>query len=179
MDGVFAHIYQNKTIDQKINNRIKISIKINFFKINVQITLPVHTVNCYLVVYIYIYMQISFNIIDILCLHIYRITFKSKRHNCSTMWVGRQRRRFLCLFWRETRQRILGHEISPYPEVGRGRERELTTWPGGEAVDGGPGRVSWRRDPEESSWRWTAERRAKRVGVEPWTGAVNTGLRRQ
>ena len=26
------------------------------------------------------------------------------------------------LFWRETRQRILGHEISPYPEVVRGRE---------------------------------------------------------
>ena len=41
---------------------------------------------------------------------------------CSTMWVGRQSRRFLCLFWRETRQRILGHEISPYPEVGRGHE---------------------------------------------------------
>ena len=29
------------------------------------------------------------------------------------------------LFWRETRQRILGHEISPYPEVVRGREWEL------------------------------------------------------
>ena len=33
------------------------------------------------------------------------------------------------LFWRETRQRILGPEISPYPEVVRGRERELTTRP--------------------------------------------------
>ena len=33
------------------------------------------------------------------------------------------------LFWRETRQRILGHEISPYPEVVRGREWELTTRP--------------------------------------------------
>ena len=33
------------------------------------------------------------------------------------------------LFWRETRQRILGHEISPYPEVVRGRKRELTTRP--------------------------------------------------
>ena len=31
------------------------------------------------------------------------------------------------LFWRETRQRILGHEISPYPEVVRGREWQLTT----------------------------------------------------
>ena len=44
---------------------------------------------------------------------------------CSTMGVGCQSRRFNCLFWRETRQRILGPEISPYPEVVRGREREL------------------------------------------------------
>ena len=58
---------------------------------------------------------------------------------CSTMWVGCQSRRFICLFWRETRQRILGPEISPYPEVGRGRERELTT------------------DPDEGSWRWSRE----------------------
>ena len=59
---------------------------------------------------------------------------------CSTMWVGRQSRRFLCLFWRETRQRILGHEISPYPEVVRGREWELAGLRSWEAVDGGPGR---------------------------------------
>ena len=48
---------------------------------------------------------------------------------CSTMWVGCQSRQFNCLFWRETRQRILGHEISPYPEVVRGGEWELTTRP--------------------------------------------------
>ena len=78
------------------------------------------------------------------------------------MWVGCQSRRFPCLFWRETRQRILGPEISPYPEVGRGRERE--------AVDGGPGReavgVGQQRGEQQ------------RVGVEPRTGAVNTGLQR-
>ena len=34
-------------------------------------------------------------------------------------------RRFLCLFWCETRQRIFGPEISPYPEVVRGQKREL------------------------------------------------------
>ena len=45
------------------------------------------------------------------------------------MGVGCQSRRFNCLFWRETRQRILGHEISPYPKVVRGGERELTTRP--------------------------------------------------
>ena len=44
------------------------------------------------------------------------------RYVCSTMWLGCQSRRFNCLFWREIRQRILGHEISPYPEVVRGRE---------------------------------------------------------
>ena len=32
---------------------------------------------------------------------------------CSTIWVAHQSKRFLCLFWRETRQRILGPEISP------------------------------------------------------------------
>ena len=72
---------------------------------------------------------------------------------CSTMWVGCQSRRFISLFWRETRQRILGPEISPYPEVGRGRERELTG------------------DPDESSWRWTAERRAE----ESWRGTTDRG----
>ena len=50
-------------------------------------------------------------------------------YTCSTMGVGCQSRRFNCLFWRETRQRILGHEISPYPEVVRGGEWELTTRP--------------------------------------------------
>ena len=54
--------------------------------------------------------------------------------NCSTIWVARQSRRFPCLFWCETRQRILGPEISPYPEVVRGRERELTTGPGRERL---------------------------------------------
>ena len=83
---------------------------------------------------------------------------------CSTMWVGCQSRRFLCLFWRETRQRILGPEISPYPEVGRGRERELTTRPGGEAVDGGPGREQLALDSREArreSWRGTTDRGSK------------------
>ena len=77
---------------------------------------------------------------------------------CSTIWVVRQSRRFLCLFWRETRQRIFGPEISAYPEVVRGRERELA------------GKKSW-----QAVGDWTANR----VGVEPRTGAVNTGLRRQ
>ena len=73
---------------------------------------------------------------------------------CSTMWVGCQSRRFICLFWRETRQRILGPEISPYPEVGRGRERE-----------------GWRGTRKRSSWRWTAERRA----AESWRGTTDRG----
>ena len=78
------------------------------------------------------------------------------------MWMGRQSRRFLCLFWRETRQRILGHEISPYPEVGRGHEWELA------------GKGAERQLATGRQGDWTAER----VGVEPRTGAVNTGLRR-
>ena len=68
------------------------------------------------------------------------------------MWVGCQSRRFICLFWRETRQRILGPEILLYPEVGRGRERELATGPGREqlALDS--------REASKESWRGTTDR---------------------
>ena len=38
---------------------------------------------------------------------------------------GSPSRRFLCLFWRETRQRVFGPEISPYPEVVREREKRV------------------------------------------------------
>ena len=72
---------------------------------------------------------------------------------CSTMWVGCQSRRFICLFWRETRQRILGPEISPYPEVGRGREREELTGDPAErqlALDS--------REASRESWRGTTDR---------------------
>ena len=78
----------------------------------------------------------------------------SQVHSCSTMWVGCQSRRFNCLFWRETRQRILGHEISPYPEVGRGRERG-----------------SWWGTRTRAVGGWTAERRA----AESWRGTTDRG----
>ena len=90
---------------------------------------------------------------------------------CSTVWVARQSRRFLCLFWRETRQRILGPEISPYLEVVRGREWELAGQRSWQAVDDGT--------RTRAVGDWTAERQDSRVGVEPRTGAVNTGLWRQ
>ena len=60
---------------------------------------------------------------------------------------GSPSRRSLCLCWRETKQRVFGPEISTYPEVVRGRERELV------------GERSWQA-----------------VGVEP-RGAVDTGHR--
>ena len=72
---------------------------------------------------------------------------------------GPPSRRFLCLFWRETRQRIFGPEISPYPEVVRGRERELA------------GQRSW-----QAVGDGTAERQvSRRVGVEPRTDTVDSG----
>ena len=64
-------------------------------------------------------------------------------------------------------QRILGHEISPYPEVGRGREwelagkgaeRQLATGRQGDWTA-----ESWRRDSKES-WRGTTDR-----GSQHWT----------
>ena len=80
---------------------------------------------------------------------------------------GPPSRRFLCLFWRETRQRIFEPEISPYPEVVRERERELA------------GRRSWQAvgvEPRtERVGDGTAERRvSRRVGVEPRTDAVDS-----
>ena len=72
------------------------------------------------------------------------------------MGVGCQSRRFNCLFWRETRQRILGHEISPYPEVVRGPENE-----------------SWRRDPERGKDHTVeelvaGEREARTTQLRSW-----------
>ena len=66
--------------------------------------------------------------------------------------MGGPSRRFLCLFWCETRQRIFGPEISPYPGVVRGRERELA------------GQRSWQellrgqQRGSEKSWRGTTDR---------------------
>ena len=76
---------------------------------------------------------------------------------CSTIWVARQSRRFLCLFWRETRQRILGPEISPYPEVVRGREWELAGQRSWQAVDDGT-RTRAVGDWTAESWRGTTDR---------------------
>ena len=96
------------------------------------------------------------------------------------MWLGCQSRRFNCLFWRETRQRILGHEISPCPEVGRGHERGSWRGTRTRAVDNATRQRggwrwtaggSWRRDPAEGSWRWTAEKQA----AEVWRGTTDRG----
>ena len=73
--------------------------------------------------------------------------------------MGGPSRRFLCLFWRETRQRIFGPEISPYPEVVRGHEKRVG-WT--KELAG-----SWRRDSREAS--------QQRVGVEPRRDAVDSG----
>ena len=80
------------------------------------------------------------------------LTQSSIIRDCSTMWVGCQSRRFLCLFWRETRQRILGPEISPYPEVVRGREWELAGLRSREELTGAPDESSWRLDTRELAW---------------------------
>ena len=98
-----------------------------------------------------------------------RVRRKKTSVHCSTIWMGCQSRWFLCLFWRETRQRILGHEISPYPEVVRGREWELTTRPsrGQLALDSRrelttrPSRGQLRLDSREASSRelaWNTDR---------------------
>ena len=75
-------------------------------------------------------------------------------------------RRFLCLFWRETRQRIFGPEISPYPEVVRGRERELVGQRSWQVVGDGTAELAW------NHWqmRSTPETVADKIGSseEDW-----------
>ena len=75
-------------------------------------------------------------------------------------------RRFLGLFWRETRQRIFGPEISPYPEVVRGRERELAGQRSWQAVGDGTAK---RRVSRELAWnhgqmRSTPDTVAEKIG---------------
>ena len=91
------------------------------------------------------------------------------------MGVGCQSRRFNCLFWRETRQRILGHEISPYPEVVRGGEWELTTRPRREEL-----RLD-RREANSRSWRGITEGQStsdtEQRGEETRLGPVKKSLK--
>ena len=75
--------------------------------------------------------------------------------------MGGPSRRFLRLFRRETRQRIFGPEISPYPEVVRGGERELagqrswqelTTGPRREQLaTGQQGELAWNHGQGQST----------------------------
>ena len=81
---------------------------------------------------------------------------------CSTMGVGRQSRR-VC-FGAKPDKGFLDKKISPYPEVVRGRERELTTR---------PRRDSWWLDRREGSCGWTGEKRTERLAWKNG-GAVNT-----
>ena len=79
------------------------------------------------------------------------------------------------LFWRETRQRILGHEILPYPEVVRGRECELTTRPSRGQLAAGEQRRQLAAgeqrgqlavgESREAVGGWTAERQAAELAV--------------
>ena len=78
--------------------------------------------------------------------------------------MGGHSRRFLCLFRREIRQRIFGPEISPYPEVVRGRERGLAGQRSWQAVDDGT------RTRAVSDW--TAERRDSK---QSWRGTTDRG----
>ena len=116
-------------------------------------------------------------------------------YDCSTMGVCRQSRR-VC-FGAKPDKGFLDKKISPYPEVVRGRERELTTRP----------RESWWQERQErelvvgqergglvagarerqlvageqrgvGGWRaerrscgWTGERRTAEVGVEERRGS--------
>ena len=82
---------------------------------------------------------------------------------CSTMGVGRQSRR-VC-FGAKPDKGFLDKKISPYPEVVRGRERELTTRPRERQLVAGPRRESWWLDRREGSCG-RRPRRAVETGQE-------------
>ena len=69
---------------------------------------------------------------------------------------GPPSRRFLCLFWCETRQRIFGPEISPYLEVVRGHEGELV---GKELTE-----LAWNHGRRQSTPDTGAVRPAEKIG---------------
>ena len=73
---------------------------------------------------------------------------------CSTMGVGRQSRR-VC-FGAKPDKGFLDKKISPYPEVVRGRERELTTRPRREQLVAGEQRgeqqkLAWKNSQGQST----------------------------
>ncbi len=77
-------------------------------------------------------------------------------------------RRYLCLFWRETRQRIFGPEISPYPEVVTGREKRVEKRELRAVGDWTP--KSWRGTMDRGSQHRTRETVAEKIGSseEDW-----------
>ena len=80
--------------------------------------------------------------------------------------MGGPSRRFLCLFWRETRQRIFGPEISLYLEVVKGSKRELAGQRAGRQLATGQQRGE---SAEELAWnhgqmRSTPETVAEKIG---------------
>ena len=123
-------------------------------------------------------MEYAINVLFLIQLLIHFLWFGFMAYQpllaCSTMWLGCQSRRFNCLFWRETRQRILGHEISLYPEVVRGREWELTTRPREGSCGWTRERVGGRRAKRTVAAGQQRGKQQKAVGVEERTGAVNT-----
>ena len=83
---------------------------------------------------------------------------------CSTIWVACQSRRFLCLFWRETRQRNLKTWNLAVSGSGKGTRRRVGWTKELQAVDDGTA---------DESKLATGQQRggtANRVGVEPRTG---------
>ena len=94
------------------------------------------------------------------------------------MGVGRQSRRIF--FGAKPDKGFLDKKISPYPEVVRGREQELTTRPSrGELVAGEHG-GQLRLETTEGSGDWTRERRTERLAwIHGGESTPDTGTERR
>ena len=98
------------------------------------------------------------------------------------MWLGCQNRRFNCLFWRETRQRILGQKNLAVSGSGKGtrtrvddatEERELVVGQERGELVAGQEKEQLRQATTEGSGDWTRERRTEKLAWKNG-GAVNT-----
>ena len=85
---------------------------------------------------------------------------KRPQKRCSTMGVGRQSRR-VC-FGAKPDKGFLDKKISPYPEVVRGRERELTTRPRERQLVAGDQQRSWWLESREKAVETGQERGEQR-----------------
>ena len=87
------------------------------------------------------------------------------------MWLGCQSRRFNCLFWRETRQRILGQKNLAVSGSGKGTRTRVDDATQREGVGGWTGEKGVAAGDHGGQWRLDKREANREVGVDPRRGS--------